>query len=584
MNTTIQSRRRGFRLLPQLPAVALFAIFLGATSLSAATISVPGSHENIQAAIDASKPGDIVLVEPGAYKERIQLKPGITLKSAGDDAKGKLGLKWAEATTIDGSFDGADGPGVAMAEDSTLDGFTVTGVGEYDDDAWNHHHATQGNEQSHAHIGVPGTPGVAVMGVERCLVTNNIVHHIGYTGIAVMGEEGKRVSPHILRNVTYRNMGGGIGLMKKSTGIIAENVCFENFYAGIGHDDASPLVIDNVCYANVRAGIGVSEHSKAIVRGNTCYGNRRAGIGIRTGEDTQPIIEDNDCYQNDMSGIGTDEHAAPIIRNNRCYENAMAGIGCQEGAKPKIIGNKCYRNKRAGIGSMGEAQPLIVGNECYENGTAGIGQRGDAHTTLIDNYCHHNKTAGIGYDACKAGVSIALNNRVIDNALVAVGVQSGWTVNFSGNELSRKGGMPPIVMVFEGADATFTNNTIRGEGVAGIRATGVVKAVENHFEAASLRKVGPPSFAIWALEGSEITMSRNEVSNWRHALHATGAAVTADNNTVSNFFMTAFVVSQPSTSPNVFDNTGISEDSKDEVVSIDGDAGVVSGNQIQAKP
>ena len=584
MNTTNRLRHETFHLLAQVVASTLLATLLGVTSLTAATISVPRTHETIQAGVDAATAGDTVLVEPGVYKERIRLKPGITLKSVGDNAKGELGLKRAEATIIDGSVEGADGPGVGMAEDSTLDGFTVTGVGKYDDELWKKHHATQGNQQSHEHIGVPGTPGVAVMGIERCLVTNNIVHHIGYTGIAIMGAEGTRVSPRILRNVTYRNMGGGIGSMKKSTAIIAENVCFENFYAGIGHDDASPLVIDNICYANIRAGIGVSEHSMAIVRGNKCYGNRRAGIGIRTGEETQPIVEDNDCYQNDMSGIGTDEHAAPIIRNNRCYENAMAGIGCREGSQPKILGNQCYRNKLSGIGSMGGARPLIVGNECYENERVGIGQRGDAETTLIDNYCHHNKAAGIGYDACESGVSTALNNRVIDNALVAVGIQSGWTVELTGNEFSRKGGLPPIVMVFEGANATFTRNTIRGDGVAGIRVAGVVKAVENHFEATTLRKVGPPSFAIWALEGSQVTMSRNEVSSWRHALHATSATITADNNTVRDFFRTAFVVNQPAEAANVFDNTAISEDSKAQVVAIDGEEGVVSGNQVQPEP
>ena len=63
------------------------------------------------ASIGVAKAGDTVLVSPGTYKERIRLKPGITVKSAGDDAKGKLGLKRAEATIIDGNVKGAKGPG-----------------------------------------------------------------------------------------------------------------------------------------------------------------------------------------------------------------------------------------------------------------------------------------------------------------------------------------------------------------------------------------------------------------------------------------------------------------------------------------
>ena len=551
------------------------------TSTAAATLEVPRDHKTIQAAVDAADAHDVVLVSPGTYRERIRLKPGVTLKSAGDDAKGELGLERAEATIIDGDVKGAGGPGVVMAEGSTLDGFTVTGVGKYDDVLWNKHHATQGNEQAHEHIGVAGTAGIAVPGITRCTVANNIVHHIGYTGIGIMGAKGKRVSPHIFRNICYRNMGGGIGSMEGSTAIIEENICFENYYAGIGHNNASPLVIHNFCYENIRAGIGVSEGAKPVVRGNKCYKNRRAGIGIRTGEETQPVVEHNDCYQNDMAGIGAAAQAAPIIRNNRCHENALAGIGSRDGARPTILGNKCYRNKQAGIGSRDGARPLITGNECYENEQAGIGQRDGAQTTLIDNNCHHNKAAGIGFDESESGSSTVLNNRVIDNAAVAIGIQSGWTVNLSGNELSRDGGLPPIVMVFDGAEATFTNNTIRGGGVAGIRVSGTVKASENRFEGTALRKMGPPNFAIWALEGSKVTMSHNHVTSWRHALHASAAAVTADNNTVSNFFRAAFVVSKPSGPANVFDNTAVSDNPDDEVVSIDGDAGVVTGNQLR---
>jgi parallel beta-helix repeat protein len=434
------------------------------SSAAAATIRVPQDQPAIQAAIDKATPGETVLVSAGTYRERLRLKPGVVVKSAGDDTKGKLGLKRAEATIIDGNFEGAEGPGVMMAEDSTIDGFTVTGVGEYDDAEWNKHHATHGEQQSHEHIGVPGTAGIGVIGVTRCTVKNNIVHHIGYTGIAIMGEEDKRVSPHIFRNVTYRNMGGGIGSMKKSTALVEENVCFQNFYAGIGHDDASPLVINNVCYENIRAGIGVSEHSKPIVRGNKCYHNRRAGIGIRTGEETQPVVENNDCYENDFAGIGTREEASPIIRNNRCYKNKLAGIG-----------------------SRTHATPTIIGNECYENGKAGIGQMSDAVTVLIGNYCHHNKTAGIGFDNSTEGRSTVVNNRIIDNAMVAVGIHSGWTVRLSGNELSRQGGLPPIVMVFGGSEATFTDNVIRGGGVAGIRVAGTVRLSRNEFDGTSLR-------------------------------------------------------------------------------------------------
>ena len=459
------------------------------------TIHVPADSPTIQAAIDSAKDGDVVLVTAGTYRERIVLKRGVTLKSAGDNSKGKLGLARAEATVIDGANRNGNRtgakPGVTMAAGSVLDGFTITRIGKYDDALWKKHHATQGNEQSHEHIGAAGTPGVAIHGV-NCEVRNNIVHHIGYTGIAITGVSKRHCSPLVESNICYRNMGGGIGSMKGSTATIRDNMCFENFYAGIGNDGASPLIIENTCYQNIRAGIGISEGSSPIVRGNRCYGNRRAGIGVRSGASTRPAIEDNDCYRNDMAGIGTEDHAAPVITKNRCYGNKLAGIGCRE-----------------------HTTPTIVENECYKNGTVGIGQESNAITTLIRNHCHDNLAAGIGFAPCKSGRSTLIENRVINNAKAAIGIQSGWTVTATKNVLTREGGLPPIVMIFTGARANFVQNTISGEGVAGIRVAGELTATDNTLTCPKPRKGGPPSFGVWELDGSTVTLSGNTFEGWR---------------------------------------------------------------------
>ena len=326
---------------------------------SAEELRVPENYKTIQAAIDAAAVGDVVLVEPGTYAERVVLKANVTLRSAGNDAQGKLGLKRAEATIIDGGKGQGSGAGVAMAEGATLDGFTVRNVGVYDDDEWKRHYASRGEKQSYEHIGAPGVAGIAAVGV-TCAIRSNIVHHVGYSGIGILGLEGKNCAPLVENNVCYRNMGGGIGSMKGSRATIRSNTCFENFYAGIGHSSASPRVINNVCFGNVRAGIGISEGSSPEVRGNKCYRNRRAGIGVRTGSDTKPLIEDNDCYENGMAGIGAREQSAPTIRKNRCYRNRLAGIGSRTGATPRIIENECYENGKAGIGQMSGTETVPV--------------------------------------------------------------------------------------------------------------------------------------------------------------------------------------------------------------------------------
>ena len=508
---------------------AVSALFLLAAPLSAATLRVPEDHRQIQAAVDAAQPGDTVLVAAGTYRERVKLKPRVTLRSAGGDAPGKLGLARAEATVIDGGGTPEPRAGVELAEGAVLDGFTVANVGRYDDAEWQRHFATRGNEQPHEHIGAPGVAGVSVRGV-NCEVRHNIVRHTGYTGIAITGAPGAACSPLVVSNVCHRNMGGGIGSMNGSTATIRGNTCFENFFAGIGHENASPLVESNRCFGNIRAGIGISEGASPTVRFNICNDNRRAGIGIRTGANTRPVVERNDCFANGMAGIGVEEEAEPVLRFNRCHRNLMAGIGARD-----------------------HARPLILGNECFENGDAGIGLMTGHGTQVISNLCRLNKSAGIGLAAGKTNTATLTGNRLLENATVALGVNAGWNLAVTGNEFTRTEGAPPLVMVAAGATAAFTNNVLRGGGVACLRMGGSVVAVDNQF-LATPRKGGPPGQAVWALPGANVELLGNHFAGWRTALFADAATVAAHRNAVKDAVTAAFRVRQPPVPPRVSDN------------------------------
>ncbi|MDP1592073.1 MAG: alpha/beta fold hydrolase [Prosthecobacter sp.] len=311
-----------------------------AVAATATTLRVPEEFKSIQGAIDTAKAGDTVLVAAGIYRQPLKLKPAVTLKSAGNDDKGALGLKRAEATILEG--------GVEMAAKSVLDGFTVTGVGKYDDKLWQHHFDTQGNEQEHEPIGAAGTPGIAVAAV--CEVRHNIVHHIGYTGIAITAG-----SPRITSNVCYRNMGGGIGSMSGSTAIIEKNLCFENFYAGIGCDGSSPLIQDNECHTNIRAGIGISEGSSPQVLRNHCHDNIRTGIGLR-------------------------DKAKARIENNRLLGNKLVAIGVTSGSEAVIHSNDLTREGGAPsmIAVLEDSKAVITSNTIRGGGVAAIVVKGSA--------------------------------------------------------------------------------------------------------------------------------------------------------------------------------------------------------------
>ena len=494
----------------------------------ASTLYVPKDHQTIQSAIDHASQGDEVLVAPGIYRERVRMKKGITVRSVGGQNRGNVGLLRAEKTTIDGTDVVSDQPGVLMAEGATLDGFTVTGVGLYDEESWNHHHSTRGEEQTYDKIGKPGVAGISVIGIQHCSVLNNIVHHIGYTGIVVMGAEGVSVAPRIAHNVTYRNMGGGIGAMMKSSPVIESNICYENFYAGIGHaTGAEPKVVNNECYRNIRAGIGISEGSKPLVRGNRCYENRRAGIGVRTSDDTIPIIEDNDCFDNGMAGIGVSDHASAVIRSNRCFRNLEAGIGCREGATPEIIGNECYENGMSGIGSRLQASPVIRDNLCHHNGTAGIGSQDGSTATLIGNKCYENEAAGIGiedhakvtargnhcYRNRQAGIGVRLEasaviqgNHCYENDLAGIGVDDAADALISDNSCEKN--LAAGIGIRGGATATLYRNRCEENGkvAIGVDTGSNAKLFDNHL----MRTGGmPPMIAIKG--GSQALIVANQI-------------------------------------------------------------------------
>jgi len=495
----------------------------------AATLRVPQDHKTIQAAIDTANPSDTITVAPGKYPERIRLKPGIILRSDGDNAKGTDGLKRAEVTIIDGAGKQGDQPGVVMAEDSTLDGFTITNFGAYDEVLWKTHFYSHGEElgDEEGSVQAEGTsPAVSIQGVS-CTVTHCIVHHNGDVGVGILGKAKTKTAPLITGNFVYRNMGGGIGVAEGAEPIIRGNICKENLRAGIGCRKANPIITDNVCFQNIRAGIGCREGARPVMRGNKCYQNRRAGIGIRM-EGTAPVVEGNECYENDMAGIGCRDGASPIIRNNICHKNKMAGIGC-DGAKPLIVGNECRENELVGIGLQGKAEAIIQKNKCVEN------------------------------------------------KLVAIGVTEESTATITDNELSRTGGVPPIIAVKDGSTATIRDNRITGGGVAAVLVQGKATLSGNTFVGIGAKQGN----AVWVWENSTATISDNSFDGYRAAVNASKATVVITGNSIKQFQGTAIVVKDNTKPAHVHGNTATSVDPKAKVVDVQGPSGIVDENVLK---
>ena len=432
--------------------------------LPGAEITAPGQFPNLQSALNTAKPGDVVIVAPGRYHEQLVIPEGVTLQTKGDAEKGEIGLARAEATIIDSQ---GKAPAVTLLEGATLDGMSITGAGVFNQEEFDQHHEQRGENLADNH-GAVGTENnssaISISGV-TATVRNCLVHDNGFAGIGVIGPSKATIS----NNWVFRNMGGGIGIANRAVAKVSENSCWQNLRAGIGCRNSSPIISHNHCFKNVRAGIGIREGATPDVFENTCYENRRAGIGIRMAR------------------------TEPRIFKNRCYNNGMAGIGCRDQSAPIIFENECYQNRLAGIGAMSNARPSIIGNTIYQN-----------------------QAAAIGLDACEDGEALILKNTIKPLKLVGIGIQAGWTVQVKENHLERVGGMPPLVMVFQDANADFIGNHFVGSGVAAIRCQGNIFVADNQFDCPSPRQGGPPQFAVWALEGSNVAMTAdNQINGWR---------------------------------------------------------------------
>jgi hypothetical protein len=500
-----------------------------AHSASASILRVPRDHSTIQAAIDAAKPGDTILVAPGRYQECVSMKPRIVLRSDGNDDRGAHGLMRAAATIIDGCGGSQTSSGVLMAEGSTLDGFTITNVGVYDEHLWQQHFDSHGEELGDDEGAVQAegtTQGVRIQGI-GCTVTNCIIHHNGGVGIGILGDENVTTDPFIINNIVFRNMGGGIGVAGVAEPFIRGNTCTENMRAGIGCRGANPIIIENHCYQNIRAGIGCREGSKALIRGNRCYQNRRAGIGIRMIA-TAPIVEKNDCYENEMSGIGCRSKAHPILRDNICRDNKLAGIGC-DGASPLIVGNRCSNNQQAGIGVQGQATVAIYENRC------------------------------------------------VDNKLVAIGVTEGSTAIILKNKLRRTGGVPPIIAVKGGSEVTIRDNEILGGGVAAVLLQGKATVTDNLFVGVGEKQGN----AIWIREGSKGIVSGNRFDGYRTAVNAKNAEVVVSANEISRFQGTAIIVKDSPSPSHVYGNVAVSDAPEATTIEVVGLSGIVDENTLK---
>lgn len=301
-------RRLAIGALAVLATSALTASAASAASGAAGTITVrPG--QSIQAAVDAAKPGDTIVVKAGTYHESVTIaKNQITLKGAG-----------------------ASSSGTVIVPPATLPDNTCTAISE-------------------------GGSGICVLG-QVDLATGQVRKRtigVRVTGIQVRGFPGMGVFAfgtqglQLDHDAGYDNGGYGLARFDSILGSISASKAAGNGEAGIYVGDspaAHATVTGNTVWDNT---LGIFLRHDHFVRasGNTAFGNCQ---GVLVLDDGQPegagdiTVSDNAVHDNNK--FCPPSEGAPPLQGG--------GILLLGATDSRVTGNTVKRNQGAQVNSGG---------------------------------------------------------------------------------------------------------------------------------------------------------------------------------------------------------------------------------------
>jgi parallel beta-helix repeat protein len=289
-------------------------------TVSPRTIYVPSEQPTIQAGIDASGPGDTVLVAPNTYCEHPNFNgKAILLKSE----------RGADSTIISKLAGGVSMVSFVSGEDtnSVLDGFTITG----------------------AYLESGQGAGIRCQNSSPKIINNRIFNNSCPLGAGIDCDNFS--SPIITNNVIEQNPatlgGGGIRCNNNSSPMIRENIIVGNSAAESGAgvwcvDNCSPAIIgnliaDNLAQSGFGGGICLLNYSVADIRDNTIDKNSATNGGGIYIDNTSSATIVNTIITNTPSGKGIRyDGPSPItlyysnVWNNldENYYGCLPGEGC----------------------------------------------------------------------------------------------------------------------------------------------------------------------------------------------------------------------------------------------------------------
>lgn len=311
-------------------------------------VAVPADEPTVQAGVDAARPGDLVLIAPGTYREQVVVTtPGVTVRGedrntvvldgGGTLANGIMVVgpgSVIENLTVTGyMFNGVlvtgdasatgqeadDGEAGTYAAGAMIEGYRVSYVTAYNNGLYGiYAFGVRGGQIDHSYASGHPDSGFYVGQCKPCdvLLTDNVGEHnrIGYEGTNAGG------NTFIVNSIWRENrIGMTVNsetrelLAPQESSVIAGNLVVDN-------DD--PGTPDTTGSGIVGLGIGIGGGTDNVVTRNRISGNGAVGVAVRDLDGFSPIgnrIVDNVIEGHTIADLELSSSGAPVAIHQNCF-------------------------------------------------------------------------------------------------------------------------------------------------------------------------------------------------------------------------------------------------------------------------
>ena len=277
---------------------------------------IPGSVATIGAALARAKPHDVVLVEPGEYREELTLERHVQVLGRGPPGS---------VVVV-----GVEGPAI-QASGKTISRVCNLMIRQ---EARTTHGGTDGGAMSGAVLIKEG----AVVLVEESQISSDVGH-----GVVIQGADSYG---YILHNAITNARGVGVLVCDDGRGVIEDNDIYHNDRAGVAIlTGGDPLVCHNKIHEGMDSGVLVSDKGRGRIEDNDIFSNKRAGVAMF--KEGAPQIKRNVIHDGYDSGVLVCDGGAGLVADNLIFANQIMGVCVGRRGFPRVTGNTI----RDGIGA-----------------------------------------------------------------------------------------------------------------------------------------------------------------------------------------------------------------------------------------